>query len=148
MEVGMTPALAITRSNTIVYTRRWQATVPFYEQTLGLVVSFRNDWFVEFELAPGSYLSLADARRRAAPRPRAAEGLTLSWQVADLSAVRRYLQKRGVVLGPVQKRWGARTTDIHDPAGHRIELWQAPPAGHDHSRATTIPGTDPPGAAG
>jgi catechol 2,3-dioxygenase-like lactoylglutathione lyase family enzyme len=130
----MTPALPIRRANTILYTCRWADTVPFYEETLGLAVSFRNDWFVEFQLAPGTYLSLADARRTRDPQTGAAQGVTLSWQVANLTAVRRWLQQRGVVLGPVQIRWGARTTDIHDPAGHRIELWQAPSAGHHQTR--------------
>jgi catechol 2,3-dioxygenase-like lactoylglutathione lyase family enzyme len=126
----MTPALSVTRSNTILYPRRWAETVRFYEKTLGLAVSFRNDWFVEFRVSPGAYLSLADARRTSVPSA-AGKGITLSWQVDDLTVARQQLQRRGVVLGPIQSRWGAPATDFHDPEGHRIELWQAPPRAQD-----------------
>ena len=57
------PALELLTTNIIFYCRNWQATVEFYRRTLALPVTFESDWFVEFRLAGGSHLSIADERR-------------------------------------------------------------------------------------
>lgn len=114
--------LAIRRTNTIVYCERWEATVAFYRDALELAITFANEWFVEFQLTPESFLSVAD-HRRATIAAGGGAGLTLSWQVADVAAARRLLLERGVEVGPVRSRWGAATVDLHDPEGNRIELW-------------------------
>jgi catechol 2,3-dioxygenase-like lactoylglutathione lyase family enzyme len=114
--------LAIRRTNTIVYCERWEPTVAFYRDALELAVTFGNDWFVEFQMTPESFLSVAD-HRRATIAAGGGAGLTLSWQVDDVAAVRRLLLERDVEVGPIGSRWGAATVDLHDPEGNRIELW-------------------------
>ena len=49
--------------NAILYCRRFSETVRFYEQTLGLTPGHASDWLVEFEVAPGAFVSVADDRR-------------------------------------------------------------------------------------
>ena len=71
---------ALLRANTILYCRAWAATVAFYRHLLGLPVGFENDWFVEFRLNDGAYLSIADARR-ASIAAVAGQGITLAWQI-------------------------------------------------------------------
>ena len=48
--------IAVQRTNTILYCRRWAATVQFYRDQLRLPVAFANDWFVEFQLNAAAYL--------------------------------------------------------------------------------------------
>jgi catechol 2,3-dioxygenase-like lactoylglutathione lyase family enzyme len=120
--------IRIERSNTIVYTERWPETAGFYRDGLGLAVVSERDWFVEFALHDGSYLSVADAARSTI-RPGDGAGLTLSWRVADLDETRASLADRGVVVGSIVSRWGAAAFDVVDPAGNRIEFWsQSAPA--------------------
>jgi hypothetical protein len=87
-----------------------------------LAVSFENDWFVEFEVAPASFVSIADAARSSIT-PGDGRGITLSWQVTDVVATSRELRAVGVDVGPVRRRFGAPVVDLFDPAGNRIELW-------------------------
>lgn len=112
----------IERSNTIVYTDRWPETVSFYRDRLGLAVVSERDWFVEFALHDGTYLSVADAARSTI-RPGDGAGLTFSWQVDDLDATRAALTERGVAVGAIVSRFGAGAFDVVDPAGNRIEFW-------------------------
>lgn len=113
------------RSNTIVYTNRWGDTVAFYRDSLGFGVAFANDWFVEFEVAPGAYLSVADAAR-ATVAAGDGRGITLSFRVDDVAAARAELVGRDVEVSAVGERWGAAVVDLHDPAGNRVELWSSP----------------------
>lgn len=111
------------RANTILYCAEWAATVAFYRDRLALPVTFANDWFVEFYLADGARLSVADASR-ATIAPVAGQGITLAWQVANLAAARAALLAAGVATTPPQRRWGAWVCYCRDPEGHRIELWE------------------------
>ena len=79
-------------------------------------------WFVEFELTGNACLSVADAARASVPSARGA-GITLSWQVENLDAVRDRLIADGVDVAPVTLTWGTRTFFVADPEGNRIELW-------------------------
>lgn len=115
--------MLITRTNTILYCARWVDTVTFYRDTLELTSSFENDWFVEFDLADGAHVSVADASR-ATVVPGAGAGITLSWQVTDLGAACDQLTARGLFVAAPTRRWGADTVFIHDPEGNRIELWE------------------------
>ena len=81
-----------------------------------------REWFVEFRLAPGTFVSIADAAR-ATIAPAAGAGITLSWQVADVDGFHRHLVDSGVTAGPIAMRWGARCFYFHDPEGHRLEAW-------------------------
>ncbi len=116
------PAPELRRTNTILYCRRWAATVQFYRDVLGLAAHPLCDWFVEFRLTADSCLSIADAAR-ATIAPVAGGGVTLSWQVADVVDFRRHLVDKGVTTGPITNRWGARCFFFHDPEGHRLEAW-------------------------
>lgn len=116
------PDLAPKRANTILYCSQWPATVAFYRNLLGLPVSFENDWFVEFQLNDGAYLSIADASR-ASIATAAGQGITLAWQVRDLAHVHAYQAAAGAPVTPIRRRWGAWVFYCHDPEGHRLEFW-------------------------
>ncbi|MGA9276857.1 VOC family protein [Ilumatobacter sp.] len=114
--------MKLDRTNTILYCSTWDETVDFYRDVIGLETSFENDWFVEFALGPGAFLSIADTARATIPSAHGA-GITLGWQVTDLDVERTRLVDRGVACTPIAQRWGARTTYLLDPEGNRIELW-------------------------
>ena len=118
----MADPLQVQRANTVLYCARWNATVAFYRDVLGLTVTFANDWFVEFRLGESAFVSIADALR-ATIESANGHGITLTWQVADIDAARALLSERGVDATPIRPRWGARVCYLHDPEGHRIELW-------------------------
>ena len=125
-------ALAPKRANTILYCRHWPATVAFYRHLLGLPVSFENDWFVEFQLNDGAYLSIADASR-ASIAAVAGEGITLAWQVSDLAHLHAYLAAADAPVTPIRRRRGARVFYCHDPEGHRLEFWTDAAPAKDNS---------------
>jgi catechol 2,3-dioxygenase-like lactoylglutathione lyase family enzyme len=114
--------IAVERTNTVLYCERWVETVAFYRDTLGLDVAFENDWFVEFAVHPGAYVSIADAARTSV-RPGDGSGITLSWRVADVTAVRSALAEAAVSVGEPRRRFGADVIDVFDPSGNRIEFW-------------------------
>ena len=114
--------VTVRRSNTILYTDRWADTVAFYRDSLSLTIAFENDWFVEFALGAGSFVSVADAARSSIA-PGRGDGITLSLQVDDVYAVRSDLVRAGVETGEAGVRWGADVVDLHDPSGNRVELW-------------------------
>lgn len=121
------PVVAFDRANTILYCRRWAATVGFYRDSLALPVTHSTDWFVEFQLTDSAYVSIADASR-ATIADVEGQGITLSWHVADVSAARRRLTEQGLAPSDEKTRWGATVCYLHDPEGHRIELWADGPA--------------------
>ena len=112
----------IEAANTIVYCADFAEAVSFYRDGLGLRVTFASDWFVELELAPNTFLSVADASRTSIEAGDG-RGITLSWRVVDLAATRAALLARGIDVGPVTDRFGSPTADLFDPVGNRIELW-------------------------
>jgi catechol 2,3-dioxygenase-like lactoylglutathione lyase family enzyme len=114
--------LAPKRVNTILYCRQWSATVEFYRRLLGLPVNFENDWFVEFRLNDGAYLSVADASRATIVAV-AGQGITLAWQVSDLTRLHAHVAAAGAQITPIRRRWGAWVFYCHDPEGHRLEFW-------------------------
>lgn len=48
--------------------------------------------------------------------------------VADYDAVIARLRAAGHAAEPRAEHWGAPRTQVHTPAGHRVELMAAPPA--------------------
>jgi predicted enzyme related to lactoylglutathione lyase len=114
--------LAIDRTNTVLYCERWTETVAFYQSVLRLSIAFHNDWFVEFQLTPSSFLSIADTSRATVAAVRG-QGITLTWQVSDLDHARNVLKASGIDVTDIRRRWGANVFYCHDPEGHRIELW-------------------------
>jgi catechol 2,3-dioxygenase-like lactoylglutathione lyase family enzyme len=120
-------APTVLTSNTIIYCDDWTDVVAFYRTGLGLRTTMDCDWFVEFELHPGSHLSVADANH-ATVHPGNGSGLTLSWSVDDVDAARAQLTKSGIEASAVRTRWGSRCFFVFDPAGNRIEFWAGQPA--------------------
>lgn len=120
----MADSMGVQRTNTILYCRKWRKTVSFYGDILGLPVHHATDWLIEFQVTDHSFVSIADAAR-ATIESAAGAGLTLAWQVTDVAALHGILRRRGVDIGPIQIRWGARVAYFHDPEGHRIEVWSA-----------------------
>lgn len=119
----MSIASSITRTNTILYCRRWEETVVFYRDRLGLEVVFDTDWMVEFKLTPTSFLSVADQSRTTMSSAGGA-GITLSFQVDKLEAIHREFTREG--LAPTGIRSQVMDADVfylHDPEGTRIEFW-------------------------
>lgn len=123
LDVPYTPVRPIG-SNTILYCDRWSDVVHFYRTKLGLRPTLERDWFVEFELHPGAHISVADASR-ATIAAADGSGLTLSWRVDDVGAMRTRLIATEVEVSSVHTRWGADAVFVIDPAGNRIEFWSA-----------------------
>jgi len=109
--------------NTVLYCRRFADTLSFYDTVLALPRTLSRDWFVEFRIAAGCFLSLAD-ERRASVKSAGGAGITLSLRVDDVHAFRDALAQRGAGPPPVGPRpWGAEGFLLHDPEGTRIEVW-------------------------
>lgn len=109
--------------NVILYCRRWRETVDFYRQRLELRTSFETDWLVEFHVADGARLSVAD-ERRSRIKSAAGGGLTLTLRVADADATHAWLRGAGLDVAPVSRHpWGARLFRFNDPEGNRVEVW-------------------------
>lgn len=116
--------MVIKRSNTILYCKKWSETVAFYRDIFAFEINYENDWFVEFQITPNSFLSIAD-ETRATIHSVGGQGITLAWQVDNIQAIRNNLVAKGVIVTEIKKRWGAAVMYLHDPDKHRIELWQA-----------------------
>ncbi len=111
------------RTNTIFYCDKWSETVAFYEKQLGLPVTFRSDWFVEFGLSETARVSIADASR-ATIRSAAGKGITLSLQMKNIRPVWNSLKEAGVSPTAIKDHpMQARVFYFFDPEGHRIEIW-------------------------
>lgn len=91
----------IKRTNTILYCNRWEVTVAFYRDYLGLDVASQNEWLVEFSLTQTSFLSVAD-QSRTTMSSADGKGITLSFQIDDLKAVHRVFTSGG--LSPTDVR--------------------------------------------
>jgi catechol 2,3-dioxygenase-like lactoylglutathione lyase family enzyme len=115
--------LQIQRTNTILYCHLWAETVAFYSDVFAFSISHQTDWFVEFEIAPSAYLSIAD-EKRATIKSVGGQGITLSWEVAHVQDMHKTFLEQGIKVSPIQNKWGAALLYLHDPEGHRIELWQ------------------------
>lgn len=116
--------LDFTLANTVIYCDQWLETVAFYHNVLGMQTFFRkDDWFVELVINAQAHLGLADASRCTIPAGHG-KGLTLSLMTADLQALHRYLQEKGLEPGAIVDRsWREPFFYISDPEGTRIELW-------------------------
>jgi catechol 2,3-dioxygenase-like lactoylglutathione lyase family enzyme len=118
----MNSFLALQRSNTILYCRRWTETIHFYKKQMGLRVAFENDWFVEFQLTDTSFLSIANSARATISDVQG-QGITLTWEVQNLEQVKKYLETQRISTTPIKRKWNALVFYCHDPEGHRLEFW-------------------------
>lgn len=118
----MNSLITLKRSNTILYCCRWAETVCFYKTQMCLPVSFENEWFVEFQLTPTSFLSIANAARATIAAVQG-QGVTLTWQVNDIKSVKQQLAEQQITTTAIQRKWGALAFYCTDPEGHRLEFW-------------------------
>lgn len=116
------PAVSVQRNNTILYCEHWAPTVRFYRDELGLEVLAENDWFVEFRVTRHASISVADASRATIDHVDG-QGITVSWKVADVAGTWQRLADRGLQPTEIHDVWDAAAFYIHDPEGHRIEIW-------------------------
>ena len=111
-------------TNTILYCSRWDDSVRFYRDGLGLPILFATDWFVEFRLSPNSRLSVAD-ETRASVKSSGGAGITVSLEVDDIEAAWKLVAQRDLEPTAIRDHpWQARVFYLFDPEGHRIEIWQ------------------------
>jgi len=116
---------SLITANTILYCKKWDATVCFYRDGLRLPVLFSTDWFVEFGLTATSRLSIAD-EKRASVKGSGKAGVTISLQVGDIEVAREDAGNMGLNPTRIETHpWSARIFHIFDPEGHRIEMWQS-----------------------
>ena len=115
--------MIIQRSNTILYCDRWNKTVEFYKEHFRFPIIHQTDWFVEFQITTDSYLSIAN-EKQATINSVKGQGITLSWQVRNVETAYQYWSKHNIAVTDIKKKWGALVFYLHDPEGHRIELWQ------------------------
>ena len=121
----MTTQLSFQTTNTILYCKAWQATLTFYRQAFALAETFASDWFIEFALSPTARLSIAD-EARATVKSSAGQGVTLTFQVADVEQAWQTLNECGAMPGKIRRHaWGAQVFYLRDPEGHRLEIWSA-----------------------
>jgi predicted enzyme related to lactoylglutathione lyase len=113
----------IERSNMILYCQKWKETVTFYEDLFNFPITLQTDWFIEFQVTGQAYLSIADESRASIGSGKG-QGITLSWQVSKLQQTHAAFLERNIDVSPIRKKWGAYLFYLHDPEGHRIELWQ------------------------
>ncbi|MDR3630718.1 MAG: VOC family protein [Desulfocapsaceae bacterium] len=115
--------MEIRSANTILYCTRWQDTIAFYRDGLGLEITTALDWFVEFRLNGHARLSIADTAHTSL-KSSAGQGLTLAMEVEDIDATRLVLEKQGLHPQAIRDHaWGARVFYIYDPEGNRLEFW-------------------------
>ena len=116
----------VLQSRLLLRPSSFEASVDFYEQTLGLV-RYR-EWggpphrgFVYF--LGGCYLELTESAAPEAPR-----GLRLWLQVGDVDAVHRELRDAGVVVAQAPRRepWGLVEMVVVDPDGLELVVVEVP----------------------
>ncbi|MEW6441737.1 MAG: VOC family protein [bacterium] len=131
--------LGIASFHTVLYCRKWAASVSFYRDVLGLTVSFENPLFVELRAASEARIGLLDASRTRYPDVEP-KGVLLSFRVADVDKAHAWLRTKAVRLSDVKEHpWGARLFELEDPDGRRIELWAPapPPSASDGTLGST-----------
>lgn len=108
------------------------AAKAFYIDVFDVPVVFEdaNSAVVQFDNLLINLLHAGNAPEIVAPAAVAARDsgsrFQLSIWVPDVDAVCARLQQRGVQLlqGPIDRRWGMRTANFTDPAGHSWEVAQ------------------------
>jgi uncharacterized glyoxalase superfamily protein PhnB len=105
-----------------LYCQNWGDTVKFYRDVLKLSVNHKAKWLVEFQVIDNTFLSIANAASTSIQSSKGS-GITLSFQVENVDAVKRRLNEINIETGPTKSIWGARAFYIFDPEGHRVELW-------------------------
>ena len=119
----MSDTFSPKNANTILYCNKWQETVDFYKDCLGLPITQNADWFIEFKLTETAHISIAD-ESRASIKSCGGAGVTLALQVESAEETWQYLSNSGLAIEPVREHpWGSYVFYFSDPEGHRIEVW-------------------------
>ncbi|HPL15943.1 MAG TPA: VOC family protein [Spirochaetota bacterium] len=113
----------IISSNTIIYCKKWDECKRFYRDILGLRIHFEKDWFIEFHICEGAYLSIADEAHTSIKNA-AGGGITIALKFDSADEMRKNLVDNGIAAGEISNHpWGGKTFFIMDPEGMRIEIW-------------------------
>ena len=127
---------SLIRTNTVLYCKEWEKTVAFYRDQLKLPILFATDWFAEFGLNEMSRLSIAD-EKRSSIKGCSGKGVTIAFEVNDIEAARECSVNAGLIPTPLKSHpWDARVFYIHDPEGHRIEIWQPNGRAEERNRSS------------
>lgn len=112
-------------TNIILYCEKWEETVRFYRDVLGLKIHFSSDWFIEFSLNEKSRLSIAD-QERSSIKSVVPKGITIALQVRDIDRLWHDANEKNLDPTLIKPHpWNAKVFYLFDPEGHRIEIWQA-----------------------
>lgn len=114
--------MQIQSANTILYCRKWEETVVFYQRGLELPITVSTEWFVEFMLTETARLSVADESHTSIKSANG-KGITIGLQVADILTARSQLQAAGLNPTALREIWEAKAFYVFDPEGNRIEFW-------------------------
>ena len=112
----------IKSANTILYCKKWEEMVAFYQTGLKLPITVSTEWFVEFKLTGSSRLSIADESHTSI-KSASGEGLTIGLQVANIVTTHSELKGAGLNPTAIKDVWGAKAFYIFDPEGNRLEFW-------------------------
>ncbi|OQY39482.1 MAG: hypothetical protein B6226_01780 [Candidatus Cloacimonetes bacterium 4572_65] len=115
--------MLIKKSNSIVYCKKFQETVSFYKDLIGLEVTFSKSWFVEFKLTESSFISIVD-ENRATIKSCSGKGITISLNVENIYHERELFIEKGINPTALKEIWGSLHFFVHDPEGTRIEFWE------------------------
>ena len=114
--------MQIKSANTILYCKKWEEMVTFYQTGLKLPITVSTEWFVEFKLTGSSRLSIADESHTSI-KSASGKGLTIGLQVANIVTTHSELKGAGLNPTAIKDVWGAKAFYIFDPEGNRLEFW-------------------------
>jgi len=115
--------IKINSSNIILYCRKWEEMVSFYQALLNLPVITSLDWFIEFKISDTSRLSIADESKTSI-ESNDGKGITITFEVNDIQRTHANLIQMGLNHPAIKDHlWGAQVIHIYDPEGNRIEFW-------------------------
>jgi catechol 2,3-dioxygenase-like lactoylglutathione lyase family enzyme len=116
-------APAVTGFHVVLFCRKWDDSVTFYRDILGLPVTDRRKGFLEFQVTPEARIGLLREVRSPAS-VRRDDRFILSFRVPDIRATHRQLQARCPDLPAVREHpWGAWVFELTDPEERRLEFW-------------------------
>lgn len=118
---------SMTGLKTRIETTRFEASVDFYRDILGM--SVLDEWddaddrgaILGFGPAAsgGAFIEIAHSESVADH-----EGISLQFRVSDLDGMSRRLDGRWAYRGPETRPWGSRYLYLRDPAGVRVILYE------------------------
>jgi catechol 2,3-dioxygenase-like lactoylglutathione lyase family enzyme len=90
---------------------------------MGFPIVSDHDWFIEFRIVDGLYLSCMDETHTSIKSSRGS-GTTITIKVDDAETVHADLKQRGAEPADLKVRhWAVKSFFLHDPDGYRLEIW-------------------------